>query len=667
MRKSPTRRRSTHTNLINSNDKITLLESLFLKLDSVENSLGSKLGELGKHHNGKPFPLIVGKSNIVVDVIKATNIPFPDITHVPEAYCSLTVDKAIVGASSIANPSSNPIWHDHFEIAVVKSKPSRKDLGKKLDLATIEKSFFYFQISSKNHAGADDYLGYVGLSGKDVISLCEKVTTGIKWFEIIPVVAKSSPSKKVKPKLALRFNATGHVPLIYNQVLLDVTKQRNEIEIVYKMIIENIKNKKDDMITAAEVDKHIRNIQINLEKVDMKLKKQVPHSLYCGLYDQLAAMRNQQESVNNLAEKLKVNDKIIKFEQDKVLKSLMDADDKMMKIDNVAKIRYSLAQMVKSTLDAYVKHATKAIIQSILKKQNDLISSMKKKSRRVFMDPVNILGSKVVVQKTVSTEEAINKLNDIRNMEEKEINQVIQKALQEIDLLEDTIWEQMVIAIFNDWNMIYEKSNNTIQKKHGSHAKEMRKKSAKEDQYRITIKTCRNQLNHLLQMEEEIALSEAVVPQLQESHRLFGEFTRIEEIKGELEQQYKNKKIQFQKLNEKRKKEAKARSKSSNIFDIKLKKINTENEQIIASIESVDKQIKHYQQVLKSSPWKKKFRGAIGKVMAVNKIKRISKNSRKSRREGLPQGWKAHKDKSSGETYYHNRKLNKTQWAVPTK
>ena len=664
MRKSPTRRRSTHTDLINSNDKVALLESLFLKLDSVENSLGSKLGELGKHHNGKPFPLIVGKSNIVVDVIKATNIPFPDITHVPEAYCSLTVDKAIVGASSIANPSSNPIWHDHFEIAVVKSKPSRKDLGKKLDLATIEKSFFYFQISSKNHAGADDYLGYVGLSGKDVISLCEKVTTGIKWFEIIPVVAKSSPSKKVKPKLALRFNATGHVPLIYNQVLLDVTKQRNEIEIVYKMIIENIKNKKDDM---AEVDKRIRNIQINLEKVDMNLKKQVPHSLYCGLYDQLAAMRNQQESVNNLAEKLKVNDKIIKFEQDKVLKSLKDADDKMMKIDNVAKIRYSLAQIVKSALDAYVQHATKSIIQSLLKKQNNLISNMKKKSRRVFMDPVNILESKVVVQKTVSTEKAINKLNNIRNMEEKETNQVIQKALQEIDLLEDTFWEQMVIAIFNDWNIIYEKSNNTIQKKHGSHAKEMRKKSAKEDQYRITIKTCRNQLNHLLQMEEEIALSEAVVPQLQESHRLFGEFTRIEEIKGELEQQYKNKKIQFQKLNEKRKKEAKARSKSSNIFDIKLKKINAENEQIIASIESVDKQIKHYQQVLKSSPWKKKFRGAIGKVMAVNKIKRISKNSRKSRREGLPRGWKAYKDKSSGQTYYHNRKLNETQWTVPTK
>jgi len=385
------------------------------------------------------------------------------------------------------------------------------------------------------------------------------------------------------------------------------------------------------------------------------------------LYDQLAAMRNQQESVNNLAEKLKVNDKIIKFEQDKVLKSLMDADDKMMKIDNVAKIRYSLAQIVKSALDAYVKHATKSIIQSLLKKQNYLISNMKKKSRRVFMDPVNILESKVVVQKTVSTEEAITKLNNIRNMEEKETNQVIQKALQEIDLLEDTFWEQMVIAIFNDWNIIYEKSNNTIQKKHGSHAKEMRKKSAKEDQYRITIKTCRNQLNHLLQMEEEIALSEAVVPQLQESHRLFGEFTRIEEIKGELEQQYKKKKIQFQKLNEKRKKEAKARSKSSNIFDIKLKKINAENEQIIASIESVDKQIKHYQQVLKSSPWKKKFRGAIGKVMAVNNRKRISKNSRKSRREGLPQGWKAYKDKSSGQTYYHNRKLNETQWTVPTK
>ena len=44
-------------------------------------------------------------------------------------------------------------------------------------------------------------------------------------------------------------------------------------------------------------------------------------------------------------------------------------------------------------------------------------------------------------------------------MEEKETNQVIQKALQEIDLLEDTFWEQMVIAIFNDWNIVIFNTN----------------------------------------------------------------------------------------------------------------------------------------------------------------------------------------------------------------
>ena len=48
------------------------------------------------------------------------------------------------------------------------------------------------------------------------------------------------------------------------------------------------------------------------------------------------------------------------------------------------------------------------------------------------MDPVNILESKVVVQKTVSTEKAINKLNNIRNMEEKETNQVIQKYFKKL-------------------------------------------------------------------------------------------------------------------------------------------------------------------------------------------------------------------------------------------
>ena len=96
-----------------------------------------------KHHGGRPYPIIVGKSKIVIDVIRATNIPSPDITHTPQAYCTLTVDKALIDAAVIAEPTSNPVWHDHFEIDIVKSKPSRQQLGKKLDLATIKKLFLF--------------------------------------------------------------------------------------------------------------------------------------------------------------------------------------------------------------------------------------------------------------------------------------------------------------------------------------------------------------------------------------------------------------------------------------------------------------------------------------------------------------------------------------------
>ena len=157
--------------MVQNHTSIQSLDQLFLDLDEIENSLGDKLKELVKHHGGRPYPIIVGKSKIVIDVIRATNIPSPDITHTPQAYCTLTVDKALMNATVIAEPTSNPVWHDHFEIDIVKSKPSRQELGKKLDLATIKENYFYFQISSKNSTGGDDYLAYVGLNGNEVVKI----------------------------------------------------------------------------------------------------------------------------------------------------------------------------------------------------------------------------------------------------------------------------------------------------------------------------------------------------------------------------------------------------------------------------------------------------------------------------------------------------------------
>ncbi len=663
-KKSPTRRRSTNTNAINNNKDIELLEKLFARLEEVENLLGKKLKELAKHHNGQPFPILVNKSSIVIDLVKAINIPSPDIIHVPEAYCSLTVDKYLVDASSISNPSSNPVWHDHFEIDVVKSKPSRKELGKKLDLATIHKSFFYFQISSKNDAGADDYLGYVGLSGKDVLQLCEEVTSGLTWFDIVPVVPQSSSrSKKKQPKLALRFHTTGHVPALYNQILVEIVKCREKIEILYKTIISNITKGIEDTITAAEVANSIKSIRGDVEKLNMNLTKHVPHFLYCGLYDQLLDLRRQHESIFTLAEEAKVTDKQIVMEREKVLKSFNSADITMMTTNNVAKIRYSLVQEVKKATNKYAGSTTKRIIQSLLQLQNELLAKLKKKSRRIFMQPVDILTKKVVADQTVTTEKAINTLNNIRNKDGENHQAVIQDAHKEIQLLQHFFWDEMVNAIFDDWNLIYNKDNKKLQSKHGSHAKQMRDKSRKEDKYRDTIKQCRKQLNSLLEMQEEFAQSEAVIPPLKESHRLLKMCHEIELAKEKMVRKCKKKKVQLGNLHNRSKKQPVRSQTSSSIFNIKIKKLTTENERIKADIETVDKKIENYNFILRSSPWKKKVQGSVDKTLSRNRSK--SPTKKKSRREGLPVGWKAYKDKSTGQTYYHHRTSNKTQWTKP--
>ena len=222
--------------MIQKHTSIQSLDQLFLDLDEIENSLGDKLKELVKHHGGRPYPIIVGKSKIVIDVIRATEHTITRHNSYPTSVLYLNCRQSLDNATVIAEPTRNPVWHDHFEIDIVKSKPSRQELGKKLDLETIKNNYFYFQISSKNSTGGDDYLAYVGLNGNEVVKMCEEVTTGIKFFDAIPVIPQS-PSKK-KAKLALRFNVTGHIPLIYDKVLVAIVNAREGVEKVYKDAIE---------------------------------------------------------------------------------------------------------------------------------------------------------------------------------------------------------------------------------------------------------------------------------------------------------------------------------------------------------------------------------------------------------------------------------------------
>ena len=53
----------------------------------------------------------------------------------------------------------------------------------------------------------------------------------------------------------------------------------------------------------------------------------------------------------------------------------------------------------------------------------------------------------------------------------------------------------------------------------------MRKKSNKEDKYREAIKNCRKQLNELQEMQEEFALSQAIVKPLQEMHKILKDYS----------------------------------------------------------------------------------------------------------------------------------------------
>ena len=88
---------------------------------------------------------------------------------------------------------------------------------------------------------------------------------------------------------------------------------------------------------------------------------------------------------------------------------------------------------------------------------------------------------------------------------------------------------------------------------------------------------------------------------------------------------------------------------------------------MIAALQTVDKEIEKYKSILKTSPWKKKMVSSVSKVITYNRISKskATNKSRKSRSDGLPPGWKAYKDKNTGQTYFHNRELGKTQWIRP--
>ena len=191
----------------------------------------------------------------------------------------------------------------------------------------------------------------------------------------------------------------------------------------------------------------------------------------------------------------------------------------------------------------------------------------------------------------------------------------------------------------------------------------MRDKSRKEDKYRDTIKQCRKQLNLLLEMQEEFAQSEAVIPPLQESHRLLKLSHEIKLAKEKMVKQCKKKKVQLGHLHNRSTKQQVRSQTSDSIFNMKIQKLNAENDQIKTAIETVDKKIENYNFILRSSPWKKKAQGSVDKTLSRNRSKNRTK--KKSRTEGLPVGWKAYKDKSTGRTYYHHRASNKTQWTKP--
>ena len=650
--------------MIQKHTNVQSLDQLFLDLDTIENSLGDKLKELVKHHGGRPYPIIVGKSKIVIDVIRATDIPSPDITHIPQAYCTLTVDKALVNATVIADPTRNPVWHDHFEMDIVKSKPSRQQLGKKLDLETIKNTYFYFQISSKNSTGGDDYLAYVGLSGNEVVKMCEEVTTGIKFFDAIPVIPQS-PSKR-KAKLALRFNVTGHIPLIYDKVLVAIVNTRQDIEKVYKNAIELLRAGHE--LNEHELASKIRSYRDDIQKIDIMLKKEVPHSLYCGLYDQLAEMKTLQETITKLAEKAKVKEKRVVVERNKAQKCLSEADTLMHTTKNVSKIRYSLIQKVRSAVEDYVSSTTRQIARNLSEQQHTFLVKMQGLGRRNLVQRINVSSTKEIKESVDSSELAIRELKDRKISASDNYYSIIRTAQNSLDDLREQFMKALTVAILRDWNTIYEQSSKSIQTKHGSHAKEMRKKSNKEDKYREAIKNCRKQLNELQEMQEEFALSQAIVKPLQEMHKILKDYSDCKKEYSELEAISKRKRgilVDFQKNAASPVSKSSGRTSSS--IDVRIRKIKSENEQMIAALETVDKEIEKYKIILKTSPWKKKMVSNVNKVIASNRMSKAKgrEKSRKSRSDGLPPGWKAYKDKNTGQTYYHNRKMGKTQWILP--
>ena len=143
------------------------------------------------------------------------------------------------------------------------------------------------------------------------------------------------------------------------------------------------------------------------------LKKEVPHSLYCGLYDQLAEMKTLQETITKLAEKAKVKEKRVVVERNKAQKCLSEADTLMHTTKNVSKIRYSLIQKVRSAVEDYVSSTTRQIARNLSEQQHTFLVKMQGLGRRNLVQRINVSSTKEVKESVDSSELAIRELEKI--------------------------------------------------------------------------------------------------------------------------------------------------------------------------------------------------------------------------------------------------------------
>ena len=265
------------------------------------------------------------------------------------------------------------------------------------------------------------------------------------------------------------------------------------------------------------------------------LKKEVPHSLYCGLYDQLADMKTVHETIGKLAQKAKVKEKRVVVEQNKAQKCLTEADILMHTTKNVSKVRYSLIQKVRLTMEAYVSATTRQIARNLSEQQHTFLVKMQGLGRRNLVNRINISSTKEVTESVHHSELAIRELENTKISATDNYHSIITTAQNALDNLREHFIRALTVAILRDWNTIYEQSSKSIQTKHGSHAKEMKKNPIRKTNTGRPLKNCRKKLNELQEMQQEFALSQAIVKPLQEMHEILKDYNDCKKECNELE------------------------------------------------------------------------------------------------------------------------------------